>query len=370
MDENVKKPIDFDDIENKPEIEKKQYRTKKKAGDTDKVPEYLMVPTSDNYQAALSFKENGVDAVVPIKQDIKIRYDQNTGLFYYDGIEIDFLDLEQVREHDLSKTDLWPLRVMYSIIGESLTDAFNEGTLDRQVIGHTVKIYVPDLIDALNGKRNLDAARTQNMLNTLMSYQHVIGVIKEFENGRVYTSRYPMLVWMGANSKDNTIMFASPYLNMLVYNIMKDAARIDKRGNTLRKRNGNLLFEAHNSYLVKPSIVRERNKRAAEIVRIVCVLIEQAGDFGTAHISARTIIERHAELAQALDETDDSSNKNRMLKKTFLKAWELLHTQTKLEEVYKDIKFPTTYPTIASLDMVFEFPHKGKRKSFSEKPGD
>ena len=113
---------------------------------------------------------------------------------------------------------------------------------------------------------------------------------------------------------------------------------------------------------MKTSIAKERNKRAAEIVRIVCVLIEEAGS-NTPHISAQTILNRHAELAQALERTKDRAHKDRMLKTTFTTAWKMLHTQTRLEEVYKNIKFPgeLDYPSVATLDKVFSFPHEGKR---------
>lgn len=51
------------------------YRTKKMAGETDRVPELIMLPSTSNYRAALSFKEDGKDFVVPLRQELKIRYD-------------------------------------------------------------------------------------------------------------------------------------------------------------------------------------------------------------------------------------------------------------------------------------------------------
>ena len=105
-------------------------------------------------------------------------------------------------------------------------------------------------------------------------------------------------LWMAVEEQDNTIRFTSPYLNMLLYKVMKES--IQQIETVLNSISGTVIaFEAHHSYLVKTSIAKERNKRAAEIVRIVCVLIEEAGN-NTPHISAQTILDRHAELAQAL----------------------------------------------------------------------
>ena len=52
------------------------YRTKKMAGETDEVPELIMLPSTSKYRAALSFKEDGKDYVVPLRQELKIRYDK------------------------------------------------------------------------------------------------------------------------------------------------------------------------------------------------------------------------------------------------------------------------------------------------------
>ena len=339
------------------------YRTRKMAGETERVPDYIMLPSLSKYRAALSFREDGKDYVVPLRQELMIRYDEATGAFYYDDVELDMDNLDDAREQDLSGIDLWALRVMYSIIGKSMTEEFNNGTLTKRVIEHSVKVRVPDLVNALCSKGNVSKERAVAALNKIMRFKNAAGIIYEYDSRRKreWRSFYPLLLWTAIEEKDNTIRFTSPYINMLLYKIMEESVRVDRHGNKKRKSSGKLLFEAHHSYLVKSSIARERNKRAAEIVRIVCVLIEEAGDHGTAHISAQTILDRHAELAAALDAMNGyPSNQNRLLKSTFTKAWELLHTQTKLEEVYKDIVFPSTFPTMSTLNMSFEFPHDGK----------
>ena len=112
------------------------------------------------------------------------------------------------------------------------------------------------------------------------------------------------------------------------------------------------------SYLVKTSIAKERNRRAAEIVCVVVTLIEQAGN-NVPHIKAQTIVDRCPDLKNALNAAD-SSNKSHVLRRAFAGAWKMLPKQTRLAEVYKNIQFPSAIPTASTLDMVFEFPHDGK----------
>lgn len=214
------------------------YRTKKMAGETDEVPELIMLPSTSNYRAALSFREDGKDFVVPLRQELKIRYDKVTGEFFYDDVELGLLDLENARKADLTTTDLWPLRVMYSIIGKSLTEEFNKGTLQpKRVIEHSVKVRVPDLIGALCSKGNVSKERAVDLLNKLLNYENVIGIIYEYEarRNKEFPSYYPMLLWMAVETKDNTIRFTSPYLNMLLYKIMEESIRVDRRGIQQRK---------------------------------------------------------------------------------------------------------------------------------------
>ena len=121
------------------------------------------------------------------------------------------------------------------------------------------------------------------------------------------------------------------------------------------------------SYIPNMKLAKEKNQRAVEIVCIVMVVIEQAGN-NTPHITARNIIYRNPLLKQALEKAEDNRRRNMYLKRAFSKAWELLKTHTDILEKYKNIKLPDasdpkSIPTINTLDMVFEFPHKGKIKN-------
>ena len=121
------------------------------------------------------------------------------------------------------------------------------------------------------------------------------------------------------------------------------------------------------SYLIKPSIGKNKNLSAAETVSIILQVIEQAGD-NTPHIGIKTIVDRNEALKAQLERTD-SGHRSRVLERHFKKAWELLSTETRLEETYKKIKLPRPYikadiPTMKDYwnNRVYEFPHEGKSK--------
>lgn len=120
----------------------------------------------------------------------------------------------------------------------------------------------------------------------------------------------------------------------------------------------------HHSFLIKSTIVTERNKAAVENVKIIVQVIEQTGNFGTPHIKASTIIEHNEVLKLRLEK---DTHPNRLLSRVFKRTWQLLREQTNLLDVYEDIELPDPedirfIPTPGNLDkLVFEFSHKGKK---------
>jgi hypothetical protein len=172
----------------------------------------------------------------------------------------------------------------------------------------------------------------------------------------------------GYDYETNTISFFSPYLNYIVQKIYSASIRCDKKGNQRLNSKGRPTLYPCNSYLIKPSIVSERNKGAVLNVFIIVQLIEQAGNEGTPHIKASTIVERNEALKQRLSR---DKNPSRLLGRVFKKTWELLRSQTTLLEIYDSIVLPdpndiTKIPTPSNMHkLVFEFPHNGKTKKES-----
>ena len=99
-----------------------------------------------------------------------------------------------------------------------------------------------------------------------------------------------------------------------------------------------------------------RDKRALEIVSYVVALVESTGRHGLPHAKASTIICNCPYLLWSLEQVRSTSYKNRILKRSFLNAWKYLGMFTNLVSRHKAV-IPSSdeYPTLRTLDMVFEF---------------
>lgn len=108
--------------------------------------------------------------------------------------------------------------------------------------------------------------------------------------------------------------------------------------------------ETHPDYstVIRSSIAGERDGKAVQITCVLAMLIDQAGG-KLPDITYGELINRCPSMRAAID-TAAVADINKLLKRTFSKAWELLRTQTDLEEKYKDIRLPTETPTILTLD--------------------
>lgn len=341
-----------------------KYRTKRKTKDVaEDLPSRLAVITNAQYNAGLSLTQTGGAYLYPIASTDGLRYDGET--LFFKGLPTSEATLKEINKNkdvSIDTIDLPLLRMFYSII---LSD-FEANSKQLGIVNETVKVYVPDLAALLGKGRNISKNDIKAIIDKTSSFQTIYGIFKDPQKTNGIGTAMPLLVWLGYDENENTIKFASPYMTELIKRIYNVSIRRDENGTPLLKKDGFPQLNASHSYLIKSSIVKERNKRAVEIVMIVVTTIEQAGSFKP-HIKARTIIERNQQLKDALDKTETVSNKNILLKRAFSKAWELLDTQTTLREKYPTIKLPDPknpkdIPTMATLDMVFNFPHPSRRK--------
>lgn len=253
--------------------------------------------------------------------------------------------------------DLPLLRLFYGIILNRFAKTWKE---DQSIEGY-VTIYYPDLAKKLGKSSNISKSDVQSCIDSIMQFQTIMGII---DNGSKGTEIIPVLVYMGNDTEKNTISFASPYMVKVIKNVFNASIRKNKTGLPQLKKDGNPQLLPAYSYMIKSSIGKERNKKAVEIVFVIVSLIEQSGNH-CPHIKAKTIIDRIPTLKNSIDKCKTTSDKNKMLKRAFSKAWGILPKHTKLKETYQDIKLPssTDVPSMSSLDIVYKFPHNGKNKS-------
>lgn len=338
---------------------KKSYRTKSKANNTtDNLPSNLAIITNDKYKNSLTLQQNGGAYLQPLATTEGLQYDGENLFFQgFPASEATLREINKDKDVPIEAIDLPLLRMFYSII---LSD-FEQNTKKLGVVNEIVTVYVPDLAAILGKKRNLSKNDITSIIEKTASFQTIYGVIKDPDRPNGIGTAVPLLVWMGYDAESNTIRFASPYMTRLIKRIYNVSIRKDRKGSPHLKKDGTPLLEVSHSYLIKSSIVKERNKRAVEIVMVVVTTIEQSGK-NTPHLKANTIINRIPQLKKTYDDTP-VKHKNRVLARAFKKAWELLETQTNLRKKYPDIILPDpnnlqNIPTTSNIDkLVFEFPH-------------
>lgn len=335
---------------------KKTNRTKKKAGEIDEVPTVIPTITNKKYQNAMTLNADSTAYLQPFSSVDNLVYENGQILFR--GLPASAATLkEYFTSTGIENFDLPLLRLFYGIILNRFAKTWKE---DQSIEGY-VTIYYPDLAKKLGKSSNISKSDIQSCIDSIMQFQTIMGII---DNGSKGTEIIPVLVYMGNDTEKNTISFASPYMVKVIKNVFNASIRKNKTGLPQLKKDGNPQLLPAYSYMIKSSISKERNKKAVEIVFVIVSLIEQSGNH-CPHIKAKTIIDRIPILKNSIDNCKTTSDKNKMLKRAFSKAWGILPKHTKLKETYQDIKLPssTDVPSMSSLDIVYKFPHNGKTKS-------
>lgn len=342
--------------------DKTPYRTKKKArqaGAIVEAPKTMPIVTFQKYQYSMSLYQSGGAYLQPLSSTDGLKF--KNGKMYFDGAkmkEVSEVELQNMKTKEgIEHIDLSTLRIFYSIILTQFEANNCRGLQD------VLTMRVPTLAEFIGLQSNLNKKDIARVIEKTQSYHNVIGVLHGTRNGKPVQSLYPVLNFEGYNDKTNTISFSSPYMNYVIKTVYNLSIKKTKDGKKKLKKNGDPLRLPSHSYLIDSSIAKERNKAAVENVVIIITLIEQAGD-NIPRIKAKTIVERNVQLAERLSE---SKNQAQLLKRTFIKTWQLLRENTKLQEAYKEIELPQPndpafIPTPKTIEeMVFSFPHKGKK---------
>ena len=351
----------------------KSYRTKaiaEKSSSISPCPDKLAVPTLPNYENVVSLHQEGKAYLQNLISTDGLEF--KDGKMYFKGAlePISTVELQDMRTNEgIEEIDIPLLTMYYSIILASFQEKIKRGVDFRDAADMITRIYTPDFMRCLETLGEGSGANENNVsviMSKTRTFHNIIGIHHIKRNGRPDKSYFPVMNFAGYDAKTNTISFFSPYLNYIVREIYSASIKYDKKGQPKLKRNGQPMLYPSNSFLIRPSIVAERNKAAVENVMIIVKVIEQAGDNGTPHVKASTIVERNEVLKLRLRE---SSQPARLLARIFKRTWELLREGTTLQETYQDIELPDpedkkNIPTPSSLDkVVFDFPHKGKNLS-------
>lgn len=283
----------------------------------------------------------------------------------------DIYGKEIIDDQRLTEINVQALNIVYSIVYKNIWSQLPYFKYADSVINYSVDIYLPDLMRYLGISYHKE--NEERIVKWLQSFHNIMGVIvTDMNTDHPSKDRHLLLTVESVLEKNNTIRVKSPYINTLITILNGnrfDQNLLSEKVKLLQKEN--FTNVPSHSNLIKPSIIKEKNKRAIEVVDVIIKLIEQAGSNQTPHISVQTILDRCPALRVSFHAFKSNGKKKQLLQRTFLAAWDYLKKDTLLEETYKDIKYPAKEQleqlSVKKLrDTVFEFPHKGKIKSADE----
>jgi len=286
--------------------------------------------------------------------------------------------------------DLQLLRTLYTAIFNHLDMSSIE-----KMESFSATIYVPTLANYMD--INIKGVHAGEFLRKVTAFQNVVGIFED-------KSIYPLLLFRGYNGEDNTIAVETPYIYNLFLRLHR--ANIIPQKNKQPK---TPKTKAYHSYLMKPTIGKERNDLAVEIVAVICRLVEQRGthtepkekltaakiaaasergaikgaqkaikaEFADnpapvtaerepptvtfAHKAYKGIIDEIPALRQTLENAKTASARNTVLKRAFEKAFELLYKQTDINKRYINFKIQGMLLESIAADIVIT--RKGKKES-------
>lgn len=337
------------------ENKKRTNRTRKKEYIDTSLTKHISLIIDQDYESGLSLRKSGNAYLTPLFKTDGLNYNADTGKLSFEGLPASEATLEEINRGkivEIGEFDLPLLRLFYSIILTDFRESFNA----NREINESFTIYLPDLAELMGKGRNISAEETIAIRNKVGAFQNIYGIIRDPKYPKRIGSALPLLVSLGYDDTTNTIRFSSPYMLRLIQRlydvtVRRSKFRLDKKGEP----DGFLLTE--HADIINTSIIKERNKRAVEIVFAIVTMIEQSDNINVC-ITIQDILDRSPQLAEALKKTARTSNKNTLLKRAFLKAYELLEKQTLLKERYPNMVFSEEFlgiPTASALNMELHF---------------
>lgn len=248
----------------------------------------------------------------------------------------------------ISLEDRHMAQMLYATVYKSIESRLLKGTIeDEDIIHYGVNIPVRELgnvIMAEHKGKGFSRDEIYTIIKRIKRFSDITGVLRSKQDPRA-VARYPFLQWRGYDEYHNVLSFGAPFLSVLSRQVLIDAGVLDTDGQPrLTNRRQPQLLKA-NSYLIKSTILRQRNKRAVEMVRIICNTIEANDGSHEPSITAYSIIKQVDGYVDYLAKAT-SANRSKSLRTTFAKAFELLRTETFLLQAYPGIKLPepSDYP--------------------------
>lgn len=360
-------------------IPKRRNRTRKQAaelGAITEMPGQIATITSPKFLYAMTTKKDKTAYLQPIVQALADTLQRNYETLRAKG-EIENINFVQYYDNSpqaVSNLDLPTLWAIYTIFLKRVLKQIeaDPDTLIQKVSSpdykkESITLYISEFLRMIGYAPNHNKADEEAVIGKIASYSNIYGVMTETIGTKKYKSHYPVLQLVEHDAKTNTVEIMSPYMNKLIMTILQASVQRGTHDKPKLKKDGTALMDPSHAWLVNSEMSKERNKRAVMIVDRIIKVIVRCGDGGpthkTPHISAQAIIDDCPVIKNALENAKSAADKNKILKRAFSKAWELLETKTTLRDHYKNIRWEKKIPTVSTLnEVMLEFPHDGTIK--------
>jgi len=329
----------------------KKYTTISTAGNISHPPTNYAIITDPKYQYAFCFYQSRQAYLQPCNPNENVTLG-DFGLCL-NGFPVSADEIKSIYTNDIPTMNLTLLKVFFNI----MLYEYSCNPIKNRASPQVIRIYLPELFRYI-GKKTVSRNEVLSIINEMLRFHQLVGII----DGDIL----PVMLYMGEEQSTNTLSFSSPYIYRVIEKLSAVSIQKETSGTQRTIKTAPTNKKPVYSYLISPSIYNERNFRAVEIVHIIVALIEQAGN-NSPSIKAKTIVERVTSLQDAINKAKPA-DRNKLLKRTFSKAFELLRTHTDLEKVYTNIQLPDpmdkkNIPTMSKLESTkYIFTHQGKNK--------
>ena len=368
-------------------------RTRKMA--EDRYPDLFQIPegvmymiSHQNYSGSLDWAENDYGYLKLLRDDVSVSFDD--GVMYANGTVAAKLSFKDVYTNkNLTDIDKPLLDALFSVVlmklrneldkvcppgysndiqfrakqPKDVREASDETLFDwyhKDLFNYTVTVYLPDLMRYL-GYENISDAQRDALLARIYRMSRVIGIM-EFESRKFHSRKEFLLMNPGFDKNANVLYIQSSYMNKLVERVIRDQIprMITKQGKErpLLDSKGRPVNYPPLASIVRPEIASAKNKRAAEVVKQIALLVVDAGKQDP-HIKVGNLIGRCYDLSGVLLEADqerDRKKKWQILSRTFDAVWKYIREYTDIPEnyVYEEI-IPKSS---RDYNLMLEFKHK------------
>lgn len=313
---------------------------------SDNTKPNLAIILDKNYKDSLTIandktKNKFFSYIQPIAESLEYK----NGTLQLKGFPISYAQLENIDEPSIvPDINVGLLRSLYTLMLPFIIKKTIESD-DALYVG--VTISVPQMCKWIGLNENYSNDSRDALIANLLQFQSLLGVITNPLSKK--KEKHPVFLYAGEDTVKNTVTFFSPYLSKVISLITKSNYKRDSSGKIMFRKDGEPIALSKHSYLIHSDIVKEKNRKAVEIVYIIVQLIEDNPGNKEPSITAADIVEKTFYLYNSLVEAPNCQAYNTYLKRTFLKAWKLLEEKTDLKNKYPSIEFPKDYPTKSTL---------------------